>query len=164
MNYHLRVFEDILRAENKNKISSFPDFRRGDTIEVKIKVTDGDKVRFQNFRGVVVQRRNCGTSGETFTVRTVLDGVSVERVFNLFSKFIEGITFIKEGVTRRARLFYLRRGKFKIKNKFVAKSESDSVKNDELSKDDGSVVEENIDSNVKKEDNSDIKKEDDSKK
>ncbi len=84
-----------------------PAFKAGDTITVTYKIKEGDKERLQKFRGVVLQRRGQGET-ETFTIRKVSNGVGVERIFPIFSPFIESITLDKMGKVRRARIFYLR--------------------------------------------------------
>lgn len=87
---------------------TFPAFKAGDTIDVYIKIKEGNKERTQKFQGTVIQRRNRNTNGETFTVRKVSGGVGVERIFPLLSPNIDKIEVIRQGVVRRARLYYLR--------------------------------------------------------
>lgn len=84
-----------------------PAFKAGDTITVTYKIKEGDKERLQKFRGVVLQRRGQGET-ETFTIRKVSNGVGVERIFPIYSPFIESIVLDKMGKVRRARIFYLR--------------------------------------------------------
>jgi len=89
-----------------------PEFHSGDTLNVHVKVVEGDKERIQVFQGVVINRRGSGVS-ETFTVRKISNGVGVERVFPVHSPNIAKIERLREGRVRRAKLFYLRnlRGK-----------------------------------------------------
>ncbi|MBI3006441.1 MAG: 50S ribosomal protein L19 [Ignavibacteriales bacterium] len=96
-----------------------PDFRPGDTVNVHVKVKEGDKERIQEFQGIVIGKRGSGLN-ETFSVRKVSDGVGVERVFPLHSPRIAKIERIKEGNVRRAKLFYLR----KLASKAVAQKTS----------------------------------------
>ncbi|MDD8016805.1 MAG: 50S ribosomal protein L19 [Bacteroidota bacterium] len=84
-----------------------PEFKVGDTLNVHVRVVEGDKERIQQFQGVVIGRRGEGM-GATFTVRKVSDGVGVERIFPLNSPRIAKIEKVKEGGVRRARLYYLR--------------------------------------------------------
>lgn len=121
MNFHLQEFENLSINENNVK-NKFPEFRAGDTIEVRTKTVEGEKVRIQTFQGIVIQRRHPGTTNETFTVRKFVEGVAVERIFPIYSPIIDEITIVKHGIVRRARLFYLRNPKFKrkIKNKFIS--------------------------------------------
>jgi large subunit ribosomal protein L19 len=85
-----------------------PDFRPGDTVNVHVKVREGEKERIQEFQGIVIGRRGSGLNA-TFTVRKISDGVGVERIFPLHSPRIAKIERLKEGNVRRAKLFYLRR-------------------------------------------------------
>jgi large subunit ribosomal protein L19 len=84
-----------------------PSFRPGDTVNVHVRVVEGDKERVQQFQGVVIGRRGSGMN-ETFTVRKVSDGVGVERIFPLHSPRLAKIERVKEGSVRRAKLYYLR--------------------------------------------------------
>ena len=86
----------------------YPDFKPGDTIVVAVKIREGNKERIQNFQGTVIQRKNSGTNGETFTVRKVSNGVGVERIFPIVSPNIDSITILRKGKVRRAKLYYLR--------------------------------------------------------
>ena len=87
--------------------TGMPDFRPGDTVNVHVRVIEGDKERIQQFQGVVIGRHGAGTSA-TFTVRKISDGVGVERIFPLHSPRIAKIDKVKEGAVRRAKLYYLR--------------------------------------------------------
>ncbi|MDI6839936.1 MAG: 50S ribosomal protein L19 [bacterium] len=83
------------------------DFRPGDTVRLHIKIKEGDKVRTQRFEGIVIARKGYGLN-ETFTVRKVVDGCGVERIFPLHSPNIVKLVSVKKGKCRRAKLFYLR--------------------------------------------------------
>ncbi|HRS19458.1 MAG TPA: 50S ribosomal protein L19 [Bacteroidales bacterium] len=85
----------------------WPKFNSGDTITVNYKIKEGDKERIQQFRGVVLQRRNEG-SVETFTIRKMSGNVGVERIIPINSPMIDSIEINKKGKVRRARIFYLR--------------------------------------------------------
>jgi len=98
----------LVEAENAERRATFPEFRSGDTINVHVKIREGNKERIQVFTGTVIQRRNPNTSGETFTVRKVSNGVGVERIFPVLSPNIEKVEVVRLGRVRRARLFYLR--------------------------------------------------------
>ena len=96
-----------------------PDFRPGDTVNVHVKVVEGNRSRVQVFKGVVIRRQGGGLQ-ETFTVRKVSFGVGVERTFPLHTPIVERIEVVTRGDVRRAKLYYLRelRGKAaKIKEK-----------------------------------------------
>ena len=85
-----------------------PNFNPGDTVNVHVRVIEGDKERTQMFRGTVLQRRGGNGINATFTVRKTSGGVGVERIFPLHSPRIAKIERIREGSVRRAKLFYLR--------------------------------------------------------
>lgn len=99
----IKVAEQAFAQETKN----FPKFKAGDTITVTYKIKEENKERLQKFRGIVIQRRGTGTT-QTFTVRKISNGVGVERIFPVFSPFIDSIELNKVGKVRRARIFYLR--------------------------------------------------------
>lgn len=99
----IKVVEKALAAEQK----AFPEFRPGDTINVHVKIKEGNKERIQQFQGTVIQRRGEG-NGETFTVRKVSNGVGVERIFPIVSPALEKIEVLKRGKVRRAKLNYLK--------------------------------------------------------
>ncbi|GIV37338.1 MAG: 50S ribosomal protein L19 [Cyclobacteriaceae bacterium] len=101
-------FIKLVEQEATAARTKHPDFKAGDTINVHVKIREGNKERIQQFQGVVIQRRGKGTNGETFTVRKVSDGIGVERIFPIISPNIEKIEVIRRGKVRRARLYYLR--------------------------------------------------------
>lgn len=113
----------IAEQELAGKRANQPDFKPGDTINVHVKISEGNKERIQQFQGVVLYRRGKGTNGESFSVRKVSNGVGVERIFPVVSPSIDKIEFVKSGKVRRAKLYYMkgRQGKSaRIKEKFAA--------------------------------------------
>jgi large subunit ribosomal protein L19 len=86
---------------------NIPTFNVGDTVRVSVKVVEGDKERLQAFEGVVIKRRNAGTS-TNFTVRRMASGVGVERTFLIYSPRVEKVDVVRFGKVRRAKLYYLR--------------------------------------------------------
>jgi len=103
MNPKVKAVETALFAASKH-----PSFGPGDNITVSYKITEGNKERIQEFRGDVIQVRGDGTS-KMFTVRKISNGVGVERVFPLFSPYVDDILVNKVGRVRRAKLFYQRK-------------------------------------------------------
>lgn len=89
-----------------------PEFAAGDTVNVHVRVIEGQKERIQQFQGTVISVRGSGAN-RSFTVRKISNGVGVERVFPLHSTKIAKIDRVREGRVRRAKLYYLRelRGK-----------------------------------------------------
>ena len=98
----------LVESEYAKAKSKYPDFKAGDTVNVHVKIREGNKQRVQQFRGTVIQRKNPNTNGETFTVRKVSNGIGIERIFPLLSPNLDRIELIRAGKVRRARLFYLR--------------------------------------------------------
>ncbi|MGZ7496915.1 50S ribosomal protein L19 [Corynebacterium sp. ZY180755] len=112
----MNILDKVNAASLRDDI---PDFRAGDTLDVHVKVIEGNKTRTQLFKGVVIRRQGAGIS-ETFTVRKVSFGIGVERTFPVHTPNIEKIEVVTRGDVRRAKLYYLRdlRGKAaKIKEK-----------------------------------------------
>jgi large subunit ribosomal protein L19 len=87
--------------------SDRPELRPGDTVEVAVRVIEGDKERQQKFRGEIINVRGAGVR-KTFTVRKISDGIGVERTFPLHSPVVGEIKVLKHSKVRRAKLFYLR--------------------------------------------------------
>ncbi|TAH26882.1 MAG: 50S ribosomal protein L19 [Cytophagales bacterium] len=98
----------FVESVNNEKKASFPAFKAGDTINVHVKIKEGNKERVQLYQGVVIQRKNSSTNGESFTVRKISNGIGVERIFPLLSPSIDKIELVRKGAVRRSRLFYLR--------------------------------------------------------
>jgi len=84
------------------------DMRPGDTVRVTQKIPEKGKFRLQIFEGLVLARKHGKEAGGTFTVRKVLSGVGVEKVFPLYSPMIEKIEVVKRSRVRRAKLYYIR--------------------------------------------------------
>lgn len=99
----IKVVENAFAVEKE-----YPAFKAGDTVTVSYKIVEGNKERIQNFRGVVLQIRGDSNATKTFTVRKMSGNIGVERIFPLYSPFIDGIEVNKYGSVRRKRLFYLR--------------------------------------------------------
>jgi large subunit ribosomal protein L19 len=105
---------------------TFPEFQPGDTVQVNVKVKEGERTRVQAYEGVCIAR-NGGGLDQFFTVRKISYGEGVERVFPLYSPMIDSIKLVRRGKVRRAKLYYLRdrRGKSaRIAERVDAKKES----------------------------------------
>jgi large subunit ribosomal protein L19 len=102
------VSQDILKkvAEASMK-DNVPEFRVGDTVNVSVRIVEGEKERTQVFSGTVIGRKGSGVS-ETFTVRRIVNNQGVERVFPLHSPKVAGVEVVRSGRVRRAKLYYLR--------------------------------------------------------
>jgi large subunit ribosomal protein L19 len=105
---------DFVNAEIAGEIKSkIPAFKAGDTVNVHVKIKEGAKERIQQYQGVVLQIKNGGHPGETFTVRKISNSIAVERIFPMLSPSIDKIELVRQGKVRRAKLFYLREAKGK---------------------------------------------------
>ena len=105
-----------------------PEFSSGDTVNVHMKVKEGDKERIQIYKGIVIKVQGSG-AGRSFTVRKISAGVGVERTFPFLTPSIDKIEVLSRGKVRRSRLFYLRdlKGKAaKIKFDLVNPEAADS--------------------------------------
>jgi len=103
----------LLEKFNKEQLKNLPELRPGDTIRVHQKVKDGDKERIQIFEGIIIVKKHGKGISTTITVRKVVDGIGVERIFPIHSPSIDKIEVIKHGKVRRAKLYYLRTAKGK---------------------------------------------------
>ena len=100
--------QDLIRqAEVGSLQDNPPEFEIGDTVDVHTRILEGDKERVQVFTGVVIARRGGGTR-ETFTVRRIVAGEGVERIFPVHSPKIAKLEVKRHGKVRRSKLFYLR--------------------------------------------------------
>ena len=98
----------LLEKFNNDQMKTLPDLRPGDTIKVYQKVKEGDKERIQIFEGVIIAKKHGKGISATITVRKVVDGVGVERVFPINSPSLDKIEVVRSGKTRRSKLYYLR--------------------------------------------------------
>ena len=89
------------------KKKDLPKIRIGDTVDVSVKIVEGEKTRTQVFTGTVIGRRGSGIN-QTVTVRRIVAGEGVERIFPLHSPAVSGIEAKRHGHARRAKLYYLR--------------------------------------------------------
>lgn len=95
------IVQSHLRAD-------LPDVRPGDTVRVHQKIKEGGKERISVFEGLVIARKHGSEPGATFTVRRVVDGIGVERIFPIHSPTIAKIEVARRSKVRRAKLYYIR--------------------------------------------------------
>lgn len=100
----MNILDKVDAAQLREDI---PEFHPGDTLDVHVKVIEGNNMRTQVFRGVVIRRQGGGIR-ETFTVRKSSFGIGVERTFPVHSPNIDKIEVQRRGQVRRAKLYYLR--------------------------------------------------------
>jgi large subunit ribosomal protein L19 len=113
----------IAQIESEQMGRELPEFGPGDTVNVKVKVKEGDRERLQAFEGVCIAKRNRGLNS-AFTVRKISSGVGVERVFQTYSHMVDSVSVVRHGDVRKAKLYYLRElsgKKARIKEKIANK-------------------------------------------
>ena len=110
----INIIEELDREQMEAvaAVRKIPDFAPGDTVQVNVKVREGERTRVQAYEGVVIAKSGGGVN-ENFTVRKISYGEGVERVFPLYSPVIDSVKVLRRGKVRRAKLYYLRelRGK-----------------------------------------------------
>ena len=99
---------DALKLISQDSVKTeIPQFDIGDTVRIDVNIREGERERIQVFEGTVIARKGSGIS-ETFTVRRISYGDGVERVFPLHSPNVKGVTVVRKGRVRRAKLYFLR--------------------------------------------------------
>ena len=108
----MNIIEELEREQIAKLGKTIPDFEPGDTLQVNVRVVEGDRSRIQAYEGMCIARSGGGIQ-ESFTVRKISYGEGVERVFPVYSPLIDSIKVMRRGKVRRAKLYYLRdrRGK-----------------------------------------------------
>jgi len=102
------VSDELLKVAAAGSLKAdVPGFKIGDTVNVSVRIIEGERERVQVFTGVVIARKGGGVN-ETFTVRRIVNNEGVERVFPLHSRKVASIEVVRSGKTRRAKLYYLR--------------------------------------------------------
>ena len=99
--------ELLQKAAQGSLKAEVPYVRVGDTVNVSVRIVEGEKERVQIFTGTVIGRRGAGIS-ETFTVRRIVNNEGVERTFPLHSPKVAGVEVVRSGKVRRAKLYFLR--------------------------------------------------------
>ena len=97
-----------------------PNVQIGDNVKIGVKIIEGNKERTQFYEGTVIAKKNSSIN-TTITVRKVLQGIGIERVFLIHSPKVESIQILRSSKVRRAKLYYLRnlRGKAtRLKQRF----------------------------------------------
>jgi len=115
------------------------DVKPGDSVRVWQKIQEGEKTRLQAFEGIILAKKHGKENGGTFTVRKVVDGVAVERIFPMFSPMIDKIEVMKRAKIRRAKLYYIREKAAKdlkrhMKSEFMNQSPKEKVAAPEIEK------------------------------
>jgi len=105
----MNIVDRIGQKQMKKSLEqrTIPDFAPGDTVRVDVKVVEGSRERIQAFEGVCIGRKSDGVNS-SFTVRKLSYGEGVERVFPLYGPQVAGLSVVRRGRVRRAKLYYLR--------------------------------------------------------
>ena len=93
-----------INIEERRKL----DIRPGDTVRVWQRIKEGGKTRLQAFEGLVLARKHGREPGATVTVRKIIGGIGIERIFPLYLPTIEKIDLVRRAKVRRAKLYYIR--------------------------------------------------------
>lgn len=100
--------QDIIAAVQASQLkTNLPEVNVGDTVDVHVRIIEGEKERIQVFSGVVMKMQNGGLE-QTFTVRRIVANEGVERTFPMHSPRVAKIEIVRHGDARRAKLYYLR--------------------------------------------------------
>ena len=99
--------ELLKKVADSSMKTDVPEFTTGDTVNVLVRIVEGEKERVQTFTGVVIGRSGSGIR-ETFRVRRIVNGQGVERVFPVHSPKVSGVEVVRGGKTRQAKLYFLR--------------------------------------------------------
>jgi len=99
-----QILEDVVRDQLKTDI---PRMDIGDTINVHVRIIEGEKERVQVFQGVLISRNGQGIN-QTITVRRIVADAGVERIFPINSPKIAKYEVVRRGDARRAKLYFLR--------------------------------------------------------
>jgi large subunit ribosomal protein L19 len=99
---------DLLKAVEAKKNEKIPEMKPGDTVNVHMKIKEGDRERIQEFKGIVIRLRKGGNEA-SFTVRRVAsNGIGVERTFLLRSPRVDKVVVERHNKVRRAQLYFMR--------------------------------------------------------
>ncbi len=102
----------IQNVENNFLKEDLPILKIGDNVKIGVKIIEGNRERVQFYEGTIIAKKN-SLINTTITVRKILQGIGVERIFLIHSPKIDSIQVLRSSKVRRAKLYYLRnlRGK-----------------------------------------------------
>ena len=102
----------IQNIENNFIKKDLPILKIGDNVKIGVKIIEGNRERVQFYEGTIIAKKN-SLINTTITVRKILQGIGVERIFLVHSPKIDSIQVLRSSKVRRAKLYYLRnlRGK-----------------------------------------------------
>lgn len=97
-----------ISIETESLRVDMPEIRPGDMVHVQQRIKEGEKERLSIFEGLVIAKKHGQGITGTFTVRKVVDGIGVERIFPLHSPVIAKVEVLRKSNVRRAKLYYIR--------------------------------------------------------
>ena len=103
----LNAQEMVYRLEKDFLKKDLPPFQIGDNVKIGVKIIEGNKERVQLYEGTIIARKNSSIN-TTITVRKILQGIGIERVFLIHSPKIDSINVVRSSKVRRSKLYYLR--------------------------------------------------------
>lgn len=121
----------ILNEISTAGLKKVPDIKAGYTVRVHHKIKEGEKERTQIFEGLIIAISAGVGVNRTITVRKLVDGIGVEKIFPIYSPIVEKIQVTKESKVRRAKLYYMRKlsGKSaRLQSTFVSAGEKEIEK------------------------------------
>lgn len=102
-----KLYQVVESIQTEYLKAQIPTIQIGDTIRIGVSIQEGNKQRVQPFEGLVIAQHNAGLN-TTITVRKVLQGIGVERVFPIHAPCITNISIIRRAQVSRSKLYYLR--------------------------------------------------------
>ena len=105
--FKLNAQKTINNLENNFLKKNIPILKIGDSVKIGIKIIEGNKERTQFYEGTIIAKKNSSIN-TTITVRKILQGVGIERVFLIHSPKVESINVLRSSKVRRSKLYYLR--------------------------------------------------------
>ena len=109
---NLNTQETIRKVENSFLKNDLPLLKIGDNVKIGVKIIEGNKERVQFYEGTILAKKNSSIN-TTITVRKILQGIGIERIFLVHSPKVDSILVLRSSKVRRSKLYYLRnlRGK-----------------------------------------------------
>ncbi|MBI95716.1 50S ribosomal protein L19 [bacterium] len=98
----------LINSVSKSNLKAVPQIKVGQLVKVYQKIKEGEKTRTQVFQGLVIKMKGEKGINQTFTVRNIVSGVGVEKIFPVHSDNIEKVEIIRQNKIRRAKLYYMR--------------------------------------------------------
>ena len=105
--FKLNSQQTITKLEKTFIKKDIPILKIGDSVKIWVKIIEGNKERVQSYEGTIIAKKNNGLN-TTITVRKVLQGIGVERIFLIHSPKVDSIAVLRSSKVRRAKLYFLR--------------------------------------------------------